>query len=136
MPFDGAPQETIGRLALRAIAAHVLTVPRALFDMDVWQEVRVETPFLFPLYGKPTCKTVGCAIGHSYDLPEVRGTGLRPDHEGTPTFREHKHFDAIAHAFGITTEAARYLFDYREYRDNPTREEVAARIQHTLSNGR
>src|SRR4051812_39024012 len=54
MPFEPAPSQTItqrqlGRVALEAIAAHILTVPAAKFDLEVWQEERTKLPFLYPL---------------------------------------------------------------------------------------
>lgn len=141
MPFEIAPkvsdvrtgQQQRGRIALAAIAAHVLTIPAKQFDLRTWREEEMYKPFLFPIVA-PKCRTIGCAIGHSYRLPEVRATGLHPGVDGAPALDEKGGFDAITSAFGIPREWALQLFLAERYSNAPiTRERVAFRIRDYLA---
>lgn len=141
MPFEPAPkvsdvstgQQQRGRIALAAIAAHVLTIPVKQFDMRNWREEEMYKPLLFPLVA-PKCRTIGCAIGHSYRLPEVRATGLHSGVDGAPALDEKGGFDAIALAFGIPREWALQLFLAERYIGAPiTRGRVAFRIRDYLA---
>lgn len=124
MPFE-IPQKTeqqdrvqMGRIALDAIAAHILTVPKDLFRMGLYQ-------------CEMACGTVGCAIGHSYDLPAVVATGLRCSHSGYPIFKGHMGQEATASALGITVDDALDLFG--SWRDGESSEVVSRRIREYLA---
>lgn len=114
MPFEIAEKSeqenriSIGRIALEAIAAHILKVPPDNFNMAQW------------------CGTSCCAIGHGVRLPEVQATGLRlvpvsaTEAQGM-TAQSHIPAlnsvalndigtNAIAIAFGITEPEASMLF--------------------------
>lgn len=136
MPFDPVPQQTdeqqriaLGRAALRAIAAHILTVPALEFDLGNWQEER--PTFLYLFTGR--CKTVGCAVGSSYHLPEVRATGMRPAFDGGPSWADLGGWAAVQRAFALTEKQARYLFDTDEYKGHASRARVSRRINGFLA---
>ncbi len=132
MPFEPAPKTeqedrvAMGRIALEAIAAHILTVPPEKFDMGLW------------------CGTAQCAIGNSIHLPEVVATGLYlapalpgMSHEQShfPAFQGRMHdFDSIAAAFGVPYRAATLMFR-GHHGTNTTPEQVSTTIRDYLANG-
>lgn len=123
MPFE-IPQKTeqeqrvlMGRIALEAIAAHILTVPPENISMRTW------------------CGTAQCAIGHGLSLPEVRATGLYlTPFDGIhnthiPEFNGARGQHAIAEAFGIDVETSKFMFGGCL----DCREEVSIAIRHYLA---
>lgn len=107
MPFEIAPKTEeqqrveMGRIALEAIAAHILTVPPEEVNMEEW------------------CGTACCAIGHGVKLPEVMATGLymapslshQSRHSIIPAFDgKAEHHESIAAAFGIDVHLSWRLF--------------------------
>lgn len=102
MPFEPAPKTEqqdrvqLGRIALEAIAAHILTVPEEYVNMSAW------------------CGTACCAIGHGVKLPEVRALGLYmftgPDGYAQPAFGELRAHEAIGEALGIGEQLSFDLF--------------------------
>lgn len=127
MPFDVAPKTeeqqrvALGRIALEAIAAHILTLPPERFDL--WEWVR-------------SCGTVACAIGNSCELPEVRATGLTMNLDaGEPRCGPHSNWGAVRHALGIGEYVAYELFAAGQYpsRGLTPATEVSARIRAYLA---
>ena len=121
MPFDPAPKTeeqqrtALGRRALEAIAAHILTVPDDELDMRNW------------------CGTARCAVGHSLRLPEVVATGL--SYKGAYGRLDVFVYgtDAVAEAFGMTFQDAMDLFGNKGSMNNPTTmSEVAGNIRDYL----
>jgi hypothetical protein len=88
--------------ALKAIAKHILTVPEKQWNMFHWQQNSAE------------CGTIGCAIGHSQHLPEVKALGLKFG-ESNPVSKFPKYglmadMHAVAAAFELPLEVANYMF--------------------------
>ena len=85
------------------------------------------------------CGTVGCAIGYSFELPEVKETGLSCYGENNipPVLRRKNAIfgglEAVAQAFEMSFEDARYLFAGLSYTHAPTRAEVIKRIREYIS---
>lgn len=94
--------------ALNAIADNLeKNITDDMFDMSHWRIKKGE--------GR-NCKTVGCAIGWSYELPEVKACGLHAygsaygGQSFTPHCDEFTDYKAIGRAFHITEHDAEYLF--------------------------
>lgn len=137
-------KKLLGLLALKAIAEHILTVPDKQWNMQKW-------------LSQERCGTIGCAIGHSINLPEVKATGLKLVYSGDvflgiaryyPTLSgsiegpTYVAFKEIADAFALDVETARHLFDPSYYFDglklviqplpDPTQKEVSNKILETI----
>lgn len=129
MPFEPAPKTEeqqrvqMGRIALEAIAAHILTVPPKKFYLGCWN----------------LCGTAACAIGHSYKLPEVTACGLQStptEYQHEPMFGQSRGFVAVSEALTIPLDVAHHLFSATQYEsdtDDITAPMVAFRIREYLA---
>ena len=97
------------RKALEAMARHLRTIPNDRnFDMRIWRVVT------------PSCRTVGCAIGHCIGLPEVKATGLMLDN-GIPVLQDIAGQDReaglhyVAAALELNILEAQWLFSPESY---------------------
>lgn len=132
MPFDITPKTeeeqriALGRIALEAIAAKIVTLPPERFDLGAWRE-------------EDQCGTVGCAIGHGCELPEVQATGLRMTRNALdrslPVCGKRSNWEAVEYALGIAPRDSHQLFDMYRYPDQErtTAVEVAVRIREYLA---
>lgn len=96
-----------GLLALKAIADHIPNIPDEQWHMGTWKK-------------SADCGTIGCAIGHSINLPEVKATGLGlaedRNHNLVPVVQGNLIFDgyygSIGKAFGISRSTADRIFGF------------------------
>lgn len=122
----------LGLLALKAIANHILTIPDKEWNMNTW----------YRQWDADNCGTVGCAIGHSIDLPEVKATGLKLElssevfypYTGEPQenfakYSDYNAFQVVADALAIDKDLCSELFDAAFYMPlTPTQKIVSDRI--------
>ena len=118
------------------IKKRLLTLADALDKLAVKPRKR----FTFSLAGwfrrEKICGTTACAVGLASTLPEFKRLGLKI-HDYLPAFRDLRGWYAVQKFFGISYDAAEYLFSYTQYESNDTTKPkaVADRIRALVNSG-